>query len=249
MTSFEKPSQPPKAVGGEHLENEYYERYNSVFDLEMMNSRIQNIQLPEDTASHIREQDRNTFLVLGSATTKNINGVTKIVHYLHGKESTPNDFVVIVDINDTSIALHERAIRELDEVDSWSKTSVRESGGDIFPYPQFKVEKDDIRSLSQEADSIDVAISDYTINYLDSEEDVMKFFSEVHRVLKEKGIMYIALRYLKDSEFLQKTNQGGAEICTLSLDEYKRLAQEAGLNILANDASGGGDALFVFGKV
>ncbi len=248
MNSFEKPKQPLKAVGGEHLENEYYERYNSMFDLEMMASRIQSIELPEDVASHIKEQEKNTFLVLGSATTKNINGVTKIAHHLHGKESTPSDSVVIVDINDTSIALHEKAIRELDEIDSWSKTSIRESSGDMFPYPQFKIEKGDIRSLSQEENSIDVAISDYTINYLDSEKDVLKFFSEVHRVLREKGIMYIALRYSKDSESLQRVNQGGAEICTLGLDEYKRLAHEAGLNIVTNDVGGGGDTLLVFGK-
>jgi len=249
MNSFEKPNQQKAPVGGEHLGSEYYEEYNSLFDLEMMASRIQAIPLPEEMSTNLKRNKSNAFLVLGSATTKNLNGVTKIAHYLHGKEATLKDSVSIVDINDISVALHGKEIQELDKVSDWSKTSMRENSAKTFPYPEFSVEKGDIRSLSQETDSIDVALSDYTINYLDSKEDVSAFFCEVNRVLKQKGILYIAFRYSKGSQTQERVNQGGAEISMLSLDDYKQLAEGAGLRIVATEAGGdAGDTLIIFGK-
>jgi ubiquinone/menaquinone biosynthesis C-methylase UbiE len=249
MNSFEKSEQPKKSVGGEHLGDEYYDAYDSLFDLEMMMSRMQSIHLPEEIDNNLKQQESNTFLVLGSATTKNINGVTKIVHSLHGKENTQKDLVTIVDINDASLSRHQKAVQELDEVSDWTKTSIREESRQLFPYPEFKVEKGDIRSLSQESDSIDVALSDYTVNYLDSEKDVRAFFNEVNRVLREKGIFYIAFRYSRNNQSEERISQGGTEICTFSLDNYKQWAEEAGLRIVATDnREDAGDTLIVFGK-
>ena len=248
MNSFEKSRPIQKPIGGPHLTAEYYEHYNSLFDLAMMESRIKAMHLPEEVSQRLKEPAQEMFLVLGSATTKNINGVTSIVHHVHGKKAALNDTVIFVDVNDHSIQLHQKAIRELDDA-SWSGVSDREKSIDHFPYPRFMVRKADIRSLPPDLDSVDVALSDYTINYLDSEKDIGDFFREVSRVLKENGVLYIALRYSQNGQAQERINQGGAEICTFRLGLYRSLAEKAGLRMLtAEPENSAGDILIVFQK-
>lgn len=234
------------SVGGEHLDRDYYERYDSFFDLEMMGERIKSLALPETFFGGLKNKNAE-FLVLGSATTKNINGITKIVHHVHGKENVGEDTVSIVDINEESVAIHQKAIDDLDVRSEWSGQIIREVSAEKFPYPQFKVKKGDIRDLPQEDKSIDIVISDYTINYLDSLEGIERCFTEVSRVLQDDGTLFITVRFIKEGAEPERILQGGIPICKFGLQDYIDTAVKSGLELVKR-SEGGEDVLMVFKK-
>ncbi|NTW14260.1 MAG: class I SAM-dependent methyltransferase [Candidatus Moranbacteria bacterium] len=233
--------------------DDYYENFDSFFDLQMMGERIEHVGLPEDVAERLRSSERNDFLVLGSATVKNINEVTRIAHHIHGKKQVVNDVITIVDLNDTSIRMHKEAVEQLDRKSDWTGTTVRESSAEAFPYPRFNVERGDIRNLPYGDSTKDVVISDYTINFLDTPEDINGCFGEVARVLKEDGVLFIAFRYKKDDDApIERASQGGVIISKMRLEDYLASATRSGLTILKKETiyteGAAGDIMVVFGK-
>ncbi|MBP6256711.1 methyltransferase domain-containing protein [Patescibacteria group bacterium] len=56
-----------------------------------------------------------------------------------------------------------------------------------------------MRNLHYTDRSINIIVSDYTLNYLYSIEDIKKTFSEVNRLLTADGIFIVSLEYSKRS--------------------------------------------------
>lgn len=216
----------------------YYDDYHSIFDLRLMQEKIDHLVAGsnQEIREILRGVDRAKFLVLGSATAKNIHNVTKIAHYLRGKAHVSSDTIYIIDANDRSVELYTSAVEDLDRHSDWSGQSLREASKDSFPYPQFKVEKADMRDLPHESDSQDVVISDYTLNYVDSLEDIRSTFSEVRRVLKSGGLFFMTIIHnlALDSTGIAhdpgiKELKGGVQINKFRLASYLKLAEESGL--------------------
>lgn len=216
----------------------YYDGYDGIFDLQLMQGRIESLVAGSKgrLMEALRQVEKASILILGSATTKNINNATRLAHYLRGKAKVSGDTINVIDANDYSVQIHDAAVKALDAHGNWSGRSIRETSQDAFPYPQFKVEKADMRALPHESNSQDVVVSDYTVNYVDSLEDIKNTFKEVRRVLKNEGLYFMTIRYNPEQESTESTDdqgikklQGGVQINKFRLDSYLRLAEEAGL--------------------
>ncbi len=73
-------------------ETDYYEKYNSFYDLNCLYETINSMDISHEIVDTIKnKQDPITLLTLGSATPENINWLAKIDTYFRGKEKVEND--------------------------------------------------------------------------------------------------------------------------------------------------------------
>ncbi len=211
-------------------ETDYYEKYNSFYDLNCLYETINSMDISHEIVDTIKnKQDPITLLTLGSATPENINWLAKIDTYFRGKEKVENDRVIIIDVNQKSVDIHQKRIDQLDALSDWSKTIEREeSKKHWFHYPQYTVALWDMRNLHYTDRSINIIVSDYTLNYLYSIEDIKKTFSEVNRLLTADGIFIVSLEYSKRSlisQWEKEIKQGNIGIHRFQLNEYITAAE------------------------
>ncbi|MBB3123282.1 SAM-dependent methyltransferase [Mesoflavibacter sabulilitoris] len=231
----------------------YYDNYGSFYDLNLTRGRMKKLSFPDNLLDFLRKPKSINFLVLGSATTKNINAVTQIGFDLRTKANIQNDIVNIIDINDISVALHEEYVNYLDKESSWGDCKTpREASLPTFPYPQFNVEKMDMCRLKYENNSIEVVISDYTLNFLSSFDDLRKVFQETSRVLTPKGIFICVFKFSenpKDNPEIE-TREANLKVYKFHLKQYLSIASKIKMGLVPiTPIEKGGDTICVFQKL
>ena len=234
----------------------YYKNYGG-WDLGLMYERMKNMGVSEDALKSIREKEKARFLILGSATTNNLNQVSKIDQYFRpGK--VEQDEVVIIDRNTYPLEEHKKEVDWIEGKgeDSWSNTP---KSTPEFPYPKFEIVQADMRQLPFTDNSFDIVISDYTLNYLDNIEDVNKFFSQISKALSSDGLLIVSIRGNEKYPYaginipevanndVQNTNQGGVDVHYLPIQAYIASASRNGLTLM-NDNLVGNDLCGVFKK-
>src|SRR5262249_23579316 len=150
-------------------------------NLALMNNALSRIELPDDLRESLRNLSAAELLVLGSAIPDNIDHIRAIDAALRPGQGS-NDRVLIIDRDPYPLTQHRK---EWD----WLRPSVR-GPGNRYPelqYPAFRFKQADMRELPVDDGSTDVAVSDYTLNFLPSFPDVEQTFSEVARVLRLGG--------------------------------------------------------------
>lgn len=215
-------------------ETDYYEKFSSFFDLNGLYSIIKSLNIAQEIVDSIKNiQHPITLLTLGSATPENIHWLAKINGHFREKEHVENDKVIILDINQKSVDLHQKRIDQLDIVSDWSKTIEREECKKRwFIYPQYTVTLWDMRKLPYENKSMHIIIADYTLNFLDSLHDIDKTFAEVHRVLSPEGIFICSVEYSNKAITAQgntASKEGNLLIHRFQLNEYIAIANNNNL--------------------
>ncbi|TAH32884.1 class I SAM-dependent methyltransferase [Candidatus Saccharibacteria bacterium] len=225
----------------------YYDAFEySGRTMQTMHGALAKLTLPCDIRESLQAIPEANLLVLGSATARNISNVALI-----DKDIRPGqghkDTVVIVDRNHYPMRKHR-------EEWEWMRDVVRnEEQNRILPYPSFRFGQADMRQLPMRDGTFDIVASDYTLNFLDTYEDVQQTFSEVQRVLKPGGILLAAV--LGHSEVdpgipveslanttAEHSERGTGPVTTLvhrfPLQFYTAAASEAGLAMRAADQNG-----------
>src|SRR3989339_155884 len=90
----------------------YYENYGFLdSDLNAMHDHLKSMGLPDDILEMVNEKESANILILGSATTQNLNGVSKIDKYFR-PDKVEQDKVIIIDKNfqEISSSLSENGI-------------------------------------------------------------------------------------------------------------------------------------------
>lgn len=234
----------------------YYKNYGG-WDLSLLYERMKGMGIPENLLKYIREKESVRFLILGSATTNNLNQAAKIDQYLRpGK--VEQDEVVIIDRNKYPLDEHKKEADWIEgkAKDAWSNTP---KSTPEFPYPKFEIVQADIRQLPFADKSFDLVISDYTLNYLDSLKDVDGTFHQISEVLSPDGLAVVSIRgndkypYSGESnpeipnDEVQNKNQGGVDVHYLPIQAYIDLASKNGL-IPINQNLMGSDLCIIFKK-
>jgi ubiquinone/menaquinone biosynthesis C-methylase UbiE len=160
-------------------------------------------------------QENNPFLlVLGSATTRNIEAIS---HELK-KEGIKSGKVCIIDISQIPLKKHLETLKE-DEFTS--------RAGTVFFLAQMDANKMGIRE-----NQIDIIISDFTVNFNQTPENIKNMFNEMARVLKKEGAAFVSMNISsaeteKEPLLVErlKTKQ-----FVFPLTFYKEEAEKAGFN-------------------
>lgn len=136
------------------------------------------------TLMKLGENERLTTVVLGSAAAENINQVSEFFETIRpSRGATPQDRIVIIDIIDQTLQRHQATI----------KRKIRMGRKDI---EGFSVVKMDMRQLGITDRSINIMLSDCTLNFLSTKEECAIAFSEMSRTLHNDGVIY--LRFIGD---------------------------------------------------
>ncbi len=220
-------------MSGTELEgHNYYDNYEKIFHLSLKDMwfyLVWTIIVPEETFVTLREKDAAQFLVLGSATPSNINHVSNIDYYLRpGK--TGNDTITIIDQNAYPLAKH---VEYLDFPPFIAE----------FPYPDFQFVQGDIREFPFADSTFDVVISDFTLNFLNTREELNQTFQGIQRILQKNGLCLISVR--GDERYPYDENgpdvsenapvpleMGRFTIQVFTLQTYMKIAQENGLQLI-----------------
>lgn len=176
------------------VESGYYEKYGDrEMDLRLrdMLAALSSLDIPEATLASIREAESAQFLLLGSATEKNLDSIAQIDRFLRPGKGD-NDTVNLVDINHLPLTEHQKRINFLEE---WHENARRDRPDEELSllYPKFTLTQADITQLPIADGTMDIAISDYTLNFLDSTGAVRQTFEELSRVLRPGGILFLAI--------------------------------------------------------
>lgn len=227
----------------------YYDNYGGLdIDLGFAYERIKEMGLPEELLASIREKKEFKFLILGSATTRNLDHVSKIDQYLRpGK--VERDSVTIIDQNMYPLSGHHKEIVGIEGrgTDMWSNTP---KSTPEFPYPKFRVAQADMRQLPFAEGSFDAIISDYTLNYLDSVQDIDKTFASMSQALSSGGIAVISVKGNQRYPYgavigaeipkddVQKVRAGGIEVHCFPLQSYIDSAARHDLKVVSSNLNG-----------
>ena len=223
----------------------YYENYRG-WNLGLLFARIKGMELPRDSQKTMWEKDKVKLLILGSATTDNLNQAALIDHYLRPLNKVEQDEIIIIDKNEYPVLSHKKEADWLEGSGTGSWDNLPKSTPE-FPYPKFQILQADMRQLPLAKNTCDAVISDYTLNYLDNLGDVEKTFQEISEALLENGLIMLSVRgndkysYLGKNipnlpeNDLQNVDQGGVEVHYFPLQTYINLAQKHKLRLMSYD--------------
>jgi len=230
------------------IQKYYNEFEHNSIDLSLMREVLGKIELPPNALKSIEEKESAQFLVLGSATPRNLDNIALIDKALRPGKGN-QDKVTIVDANIYPLERHNERIKFLDE---WHASYKQNNPDQPNPlqYPKFNLAQGDIRQLPFEKRSVDVVLSDYTFNFLSTIEDVDKAFAEIARVLSDEGVVLISIKgnekYKADQlvDEQQMTDlqpyqfDGGTIVNLFPLQTYISIAQRYGLELIGKNTSG-----------
>jgi SAM-dependent methyltransferase len=227
-------------------EKNYYENYGDGFDatLSLMNERLRSMKISEDVLKRLNVKEVATLLTLGSATPRNLFHLGQIDKYFRpGK--VEQDKAIIVDQNLYPLKKHREDILVIEGKDGWSNMP---KSTPEFPYPKFELIQADMRDLPFTDQTMDITISDYTLNFLDKPEDIDKTFEEISRTLSTEGIVLMSFmgnekypfknenqRVAKDNihDIQERALQGGTKFYYFPLESYFDAAKRYGLETIA----------------
>jgi hypothetical protein len=124
-------------------------------------------------ADQIAEKESVTLGLLGSATHRNPQNLVEFLKKLRPNNHA-RDKIVIEEISDTAIDIHQKKFEPDTEI------------------PVFMT-KMDMTEMGIKPKSFDVLISDFTVNFLSSIEDVGHFFKEIEKSIKDDGVALVTL--------------------------------------------------------
>lgn len=207
----------------------YYDRYDGI-DLNEMNRCVREMTLPLELIEKIRQKPSANLLVLGSATSSNLFWVSRIDQYLRPSK-VEQDVATIVDINKHPLTEHQPHILIIEGKDGWLNEP---QSTPEYPYPRFRLAQADMRELPLVSDSVDVVVSDFTLNFLPDLSDIAQTFQEVSRVMSQDSLALISVRV--DDEEIDQELAGKIKIFKYPFATYIRLAEEYGLELLDTQA-------------
>lgn len=173
----------------------YYRQYGAGLnrDLDEMHGVLKHMELPEELLGNLRARKAASFLVLGSATPRNADAMALIDRVLRPGQGDA-DTVTFIDRNAFPMQQHQKHHKFLADWKQSYKPSTRPNSNiPELLYPYFNVSQADIRSLPFVSQSKDCVVSDYTLNFLDTQVDVGKTLGEASRVLTRGGVMLLAV--------------------------------------------------------
>jgi SAM-dependent methyltransferase len=227
----------------------YYEGFEySGWDLNLMREVLEKMDVPPDVLESIQNKEKIKFLVLGSATAHNLDNMAKIDKVLRPGKGA-EDTVTIIDYNMYPLERHKERTEFLER---WEASHKRNNPNekDPLPYPKFNLAQADMKQLPFEEGSADIVVSDYTFNFLSTQEDIDKAFAEVARVLPQDGTMLIAVngndKYKPDKQLTDQQMEdlqerevlGGTVVKQFPIQTYLAAAERHGLELTASDFSG-----------
>jgi SAM-dependent methyltransferase len=212
-------------------ENYYRDFEFDLWNFGVLAAGLPRLDIPASLAEPLRQKDRATLLVLGSAAGRNVDHMAIIDKFLRPGKGR-SDTVYIVDRNEHALAINQRRIDEIE--DFYAKNPADEP--DPLPYPHFTTRQADITALPQDIHGVDVAVSHFTFNFLPSLDQIDTAFGQIHRVLSPGGIALMALdghpSYLP-GEYGVKPCQGrmlrDVIITKFPLQAYVQSAEQQGL--------------------
>lgn len=223
----------------------YYDAYDAAgWDIGLMRSALADVALPDDVRDSLTNTPAATFLVLGSATSRNITHLAAIDRELRPGQGS-NDTIVMIDYNSRPLEGHQREWRWLQPMVRGADNTYKDQ-----QYPHFVFGQADMRQLPVRDGALDVVVSDYTFNFLGAYGDIHKTFGEVERVLRPLGVMLmsvagregvdptIPVSDLPDLSAQQKERWGGLVTTQFPLQLYTGAAAEHGLALRASAVVG-----------
>jgi SAM-dependent methyltransferase len=222
----------------------YYKNFeHGGWDMEAMCNIIEGAQLPAGLLDPLRAQDSTELLVLGSATARNIDKVAKIDRALRPGQGH-KDHALIIDYNSDPLDRHARKLEEYQHILGVRDEYVSESGIPPLSYPRFSLKQADMRDLPLEDGTVDVAMSDYTFNFLPDTASVQAAFDETARVLRPGGLILLAVdgnstyrngvAPTEDVPFEAtdlREMHGGINLVRFPLSSYLSMAEASGLEL------------------
>lgn len=174
------------------LPPDYYAGFETggvgVADLGLMHSVLGSMTIPKSVEQTLQSAPSVDYLVLGSATTRNISNMALIDERLRPGMGD-KDTVTIIDINGYPMEGHQRLWRAVKDVVNNSPAGQEP----MLLYPNFGFCQADMTQLPFADSSFHAVVSDYTLNFLPTLEDVDKTFAETSRVLRAGGIMLLSV--------------------------------------------------------
>lgn len=168
----------------------YYQRYNptgifgkilaAVFKGNLNTLLNTQAEVFEEPLRAAFEKEKVSVLLLGSATPKNLK---YLQHFLTKNIGASNESdIFLIDNNKTALKMHRKYI----ETDA-GLPKVHIFGGDITAQP--------IRPRS-----VDILVSDYTANFLQTKGEWESLFQEIERTLTERGRAIVQVRTTNDPD-------------------------------------------------
>ena len=231
----------------------YYQSYEQGlglnWDLQLMLSALKEMPVMHDgTFDRLRELPSANLLLLGSATSRNLDNMALLDDRLrpgHGARDT----AYVIDYHQQPLLKHQERI---DFIDEWKQSLQNTAPGEDtgLQYPSFKLARADMMHLPFAGGSMHVAVSDYTLNFVEDAGQVGQTCSEIARVLTDGGFLLLSVSGNPDfpynaedtsgpgnGEASQKELSGGLVINQLPLATYRGIAKSCGLQFVAQDAS------------
>lgn len=226
---------------------DYFERGGGLnWDLGLMLSALDRMDVTQNgTFDTLREQPSAQLLLLGSATAQNLDNMA-----LLDKRLRPGlgdqDKVFVIDYNLYPLQKHQQRIGFIAQAEESFKRNNPDTDNPLL-YPSFEVAQADMKRLPFADGSLDVAVSDYTLNFAQDREEVDQTFSEIARVLSADGFLFMSVRGNPDfpyrpgdeltpghNEVAQKELAGSVSINLLPLATYLGIAEAHGLQLVAD---------------
>lgn len=222
----------------------YYDDFeHGGWDMEAMCNIIEGAQLPAGLLDPLRTQDNAELLVLGSATARNIDKVAKIDRVLRPGQGH-KDHVLIIDYNSDPLDRHAQKLQEYQHILGVRDEYVSDSSIPPLPYPRFSLKQANMLGLPLEDGTVDVAMSDYTFNFLPDTASIQAAFDETARILRPGGLMLLAVEGNSacrngitpaedvpfDATDLREMH-GGINLVRFPLSSYLSMAEASGLEL------------------
>ena len=229
----------------------YYDRFEQGgglnWDLSLMLSALKKMDVARNgTFNSLRERTAAKLLLLGSATSQNLDKIALLDKQLR-PGSGDKDKVCVIDCNLYPLRQHQKRIGFITEAEEAFQKNHPDTDNPL-PYPSYELAQADMKCLPFADGSFDVVVSDYTLNFAESADEVGRTFSETSRVLSADGFLLLSIRgnpdfpYDPDDELTPSTNEMTQQelsdslyIKQLPLATYLRVARQNDLQLVADD--------------
>lgn len=215
-------------------ENYYSQFERSGTDLDKMHDILSRMDIPVDIKHSLESVHSAAILVLGSATERNIDSIAWIDQVLRPGRGN-NDGVLMIDYNNYPMQKHSK---HWDWLEKLARTNEQQ---EYLPYPDFVFAQANMMQLPLADETIDIVVSDYTVNFLDDLNDVRRTFDEAARVLKPGGVLLLSAagnEYVDPSIPLAditirnpqtRYRIGGSNTSQFPMQAYRKALEDSGL--------------------